>query len=277
MTRNFQQLLNASLARRVDINPDLAIFRIQPDTGWLTEFQPGQFCTIGLPKRELEPHDDLREADLPRHRLLSRCLIRRAYSIASPATQRDSLDLLIVRVEHGGFTPLLWDLELGDRLYLDEKIKGNFTLDDVPAGKNIVMISTGTGLAPFVSMLMTYRGTGRWNKLVIIHGARLAADLAYSDLLTQIAGDDPTVHYLPTLTREPDPHWPGLRGRVNHILDNGDYEQQTGCELDPADTHIFLCGNPAMIDQLESSLAIKGFTPHNRRNPNGNIHFERFW
>jgi ferredoxin--NADP+ reductase len=171
----------------------------------------------------------------------------------------------------------LFDLQPGGRVWMDDKCDGAFTLDTVPRGVNLVMISTGTGVAPFVSMLRTYANTNRWRRLALIDCARRAADLGYREQLEALARDDESVTYLPTVTREPtDAPWPGLRGRVQPMLEPDTFDQHAGFAPDPQNTHVLLCGNPAMIDGVTTTLESRGFTAETMKQP-GNIHFERYW
>jgi ferredoxin--NADP+ reductase len=265
---------NATLLKRIDLNEELAVFKIKPDCGEVAQFSPGQYTTLGLPADE-DPNDA--EAAVKRARRGPK-LIRRAYSIASSPKQRDHMDFYIVRVEEGKLTPKLWQLKAGDRIFMDGKCKGNFTMDDVPPGKDLVMVGTGTGMAPFMSMLRTYRGTGRWRKFVVLDGCRYIRDLGYRSDMEKIAAEDPTVIYIPTVTREPaDAPWTGHRGRVNVILEPENYLKLVGTPLTPEQCHVFLCGNPQMIDQGEETLQKRGFVVKNREHPDGNIHFERYW
>lgn len=258
---------NAKIVHRHDINPELSLFRIAPDSGPIAEFHPGQFATLGLPK-PLEPGEA--PAAKPKY-------VRRAYSIASSPKIRDYLEFFIVRVNEGKLTPRLWDLHEGDRIWLDPRINGEFTLETIPAGKDLIMVSTGTGLAPFMSMLNTYRGTGRWNRLVMIHGVRLAQDLGYKEELEAIAAADKSVIYIPATTREPEGSaWQGRRGRVNQFLEDAAYEQITGAKMDPKQCYVLLCGNPEMIEAARVSLEGRGFVTHTKKQV-GNIHFERYW
>ena len=95
---------------------------------------------------------------------------------------------------------------------------------------------------------------------------------------SRIAEEDPSITYLPTVTREPaDSDWKGLRGRITEHLDPGTFEQLAGFKLDPETSHIFMCGNPAMIDQCEGLFTGLGYVVKDRKNPEGNVHFERYW
>lgn len=262
---------NATLISRHDLNEELSIVRIRPDSGEVPPFIPGQFAMVALPKNGDSPD---RGGVKPKG---SR-MIRRAYSIASSPLEAAYVELLVVLVKEGRLTPKLWTVETGGRLWLDDRIKGNFTLDGIGPEKNLVMVATGTGLAPFVSMLRTYAGQKRWNRLALIHGVRYACDLAYGDELAQFGRCDPSVAYVPTASREPDDSaWHGLRGRVQVVLgDDATFESGAGFKLDPDNCHVLLCGNPDMITSVEAGLHARGFTTQTRDTP-GTIHFERYW
>ena len=265
---------NATIRDWEDLTDELAIFRLYPDEGEVPEFEPGQFATLGLPRSHPPIHDP--EKFPPGDRRWQK-LVRRAYSIASSPRRRDSLEFYVVIVEEGRLTPKVWNLKEGGRIWLDPRIKGDFTLDGVPDGKDLVMVSTGTGLAPYISMLKTFRGTGRWRRLVMIHGVRYAEDLAYREQMEQIAAEDPSVIYIPTCSREPEgSEWAGTRGRCNLLLEEECYEEHVGAKLTPEDCHVFLCGNPDMINQGEKTLNARGFITQTKKKP-GNLHFERYW
>lgn len=263
---------NATLVDREDLNEELAIFRVKPNNGQCISFEPGQFATLGL----LPDPDEVE--DKPSRRRKGPRLIRRAYSIASPSHQRDCLDFYIVRVNEGKLTPKLWRLSVGDELFMGEKITGHFTLEGVPDGKDLVMVGTGTGLAPYHAMIQTFRDQKRWRRLVVFDGCRYIRDLGYLEVMRKIAEEDSTIQYIPTVTREPeDVPWDGQRGRVTELLKPEIFENLVGFELSPQHCHVFLCGNPQMIDQLEASLGELGFVVKGREHPDGNLHFERYW
>ena len=274
---------NATLLERIDIHEALAIFRVVPDSGDIPDFEPGQFANLGLPV----PHDPDAAPDpnSPRARRKGGGprLYRRPYSIASPRQEKRYLEFYLVHVDDGKLTSMLWKLGPGDRLFMDERIQGAFTLEDVSPEKQIVAVATGTGLAPFVSMYLTYRAAGRWTKFVILEGCRHAADLAYHEALTRAAAEDESLVYLPMVTREPPQgdspatDWTGLRGRVHRALDPVAFAELTGVPLSPETAHVLLCGNPGMIDEAEAGLQRLGFVPRDRKNPAGNLHFERYW
>lgn len=276
-----QDVCNATIVHRHDLTAELSIVQIRPDHGVVPDFLPGQFVKLGLPRAEgPEPVSTAgRSRSGPR-------LVRRAYSIASSPRQRDALELLIVRVETGKLTPRLWTLEPGGRVWLDDKISGHFTLNPVPPGKNLIMVATGTGIAPYVSMLRTYAEAPPWRQAVVINGVRYAADLAYREELEALAAAHDHIVYIPITSREPEApphqplagrkHWTGLRGRVQQVLEPHAYEALVGASLNPCDCQVMLCGNPDMIVSVQRMLEERGFHVHSPAQP-GNIHYERYW
>lgn len=268
-------VLNSTLVTRQDLNDSLSIVCVRPDNSPVPQFIPGQFISLGLPR----PMNDKEKALAERFPNMSRRprLTRRAYSIASAPNQREFLEFFVVRVDEGRLTPQLWDIRENGRLWMDNEVKGEFTIENIPQNKDLVMVSTGTGIAPYVSMLRAYQGQNRWRRFILINGTRRAIDLGYHDELSRIAQEDPSVVYIPIVSREPeDSSWSGLRGRVPVALVDQTYRRLVGAPLDPQDCHVFLCGNPTMIDEQEAALHQRGFTTHTRETP-GNIHFERYW
>ncbi len=256
------EIENALLRDRSDAHESLAIFRVAPREGVVPQFEPGQFTNLGL----RPPGSD---AGTP--------LLKRAFSIASTPRERDHLELYIRRVEEGEFTALLFRLRPGASLWLDTRVYGRFTLRDVPLGSNILMVATGTGLGPFLSMVRTYHGSARWRRCLLLESARTTADLAYRAELERIERESPGFCYRPTLTREPESSaWGGLRGRVQSWLEPEAFARLSGEPLDPARWQVMLCGNPEMIVAATELLSRQGFRPHHRREP-GQIHAERYW
>jgi ferredoxin--NADP+ reductase len=249
----------------------LAPLRVRPDSGEAPPFQAGQFIALGLPR---DPDQPVIERVPGRTRVP---MIRRPYSIASPMNSRETLEFFLVLVEGGALTPKLWPLVPGTRLWLNDKVKGDFTLDGAPQGKDLVMVSTGTGIAPYMSMLRSYGGQGRWRRFIMINGVRRVSDLGYREELEELARRDPAFLYIPCVSREPqDSGWCGACGRVQGILEPQHFERLTGVPLDARQCHVFLCGNPQMIADVSAILTERGFAKHTRRQP-GNLHFERYW
>ncbi len=250
--------LNAVVTKRVPLSDDLWLLHVRPE-GWsLPSFKPGQYCTIGLPDE-------------------SGKLIRRVYSIASPPSAEE-LELYIVVVKEGQLTPRLYKLKEGDRLFLGKKIVGLFTLDDVPRDQNIVFAGTGTGIAPYMSMLRSGLAKETSRKTSLIHGVRFSPDLSYTVELETMARDNPRFVYVPLVSRphlNPTP-WSGPTGHVQDVWNGGVIEKAWGFKPQPAHTRVFLCGNPAMIKDMTSLLEKEGFKEHSRKSP-GQIHVEKYW
>jgi len=262
--------LNATLLERHDLTDRLSIVRVQPDTGRVPPFRPGQFFRLGLPRGAAS---DPKSAGLTHTGRVR--MTRRAYSVASAPEVTAWAEFFVVLVEEGKLTPRLWEIVPGDRLWMDGEAKGEFTLELAPPDRDLVMVSTGTGIAPFVSMLRAYRGQRRWRRFVLIHGVRRAAELAYRAEIETMAREDRSVVYIPIVSREA-PVAGELRGRVQAALEPGTYEHIVGAPLTPDQCDVFLCGNPQMIDDVEELLTARGFVAdtHQRR---GNLHFERYW
>jgi ferredoxin--NADP+ reductase len=265
---------NAVLVQRIEVAPGLGIFRIAPD-GWkLPDFTPGQFAVLGLPASAPRvPLSDPEEpGDDPSR------LIRRAYSIASSSLSRDHLEVFANLVRSGELTPRLFALAPGDRLWLGPKLTGMFTLREVPRDAHVVLVATGTGLAPYMSMLRTELECGGPRRFAVLHGARHSWDLGYSAELYTMQRLCRNLTYVPTVSRpreEPAP-WSGATGHVQDLWTRGELARVWGARPTPTDTHVLLCGNPAMIDAMTKILEAEGFRVHEPRAP-GQVHVERYW
>ncbi len=266
--------LNAVLTARRDIAPGLAVFRIEP-VGWeIKDFQAGQFAVIGLPGSAARcDGSDPEEEPSPPDKI-----VRRAYSIASSSLERQYLEFYVVMVESGALTPRLFALQPGDKLWLGKKITGAFTLANVPEDYNLVLLSTGTGLAPYISMLRSKLLHNRQSKVGVLHGARHSWDLGYQNELAMVERDYKDFVYLPSITRpsaEKVP-WPGLTGYIQDLWQQRPFAERWGFDPSPEHTHVLLCGNPAMIDTMIELLGQEGYQEHTKKTP-GQIHLERYW
>jgi ferredoxin--NADP+ reductase len=269
-----KQDLNAVVQQRYEVAPGLMVLRVVPD-GWdLPDFKPGQFAVLGLPPEAPRcPGSDAEEAPPKPEKL-----IRRAYSIASSSVAREYLELYITLVRSGGLTPRLFALQPGDRVWLGPKITGNFTLDQAPQDTNLVLVATGTGLAPYMSMLRTMLHEAGDRKVTVFLGARHSWDLGYQSELLTMDRLSPAFSYHSIISRpaeEPVP-WGGPAGYVQDLWRDGLLERTWGFRPVPHNTSVFLCGNPAMIDDMVAILAEEGFREHSRNEP-GEIFVERYW
>lgn len=250
---------NAKILSISNVDGNLKIFRVAPQQGNIVEFRPGQFAVLALPNQNGE-------------------WIKRAYSIASSSKQNEYLEFYVALVSKGGFTPLLFALNENSPIYLAPKISGLFTLNDVPPDQHIVLISTGTGLAPYMSMLRSTFVCNSRQRIAIIHGARQSTELGYKNELESFAQLCKNFAYIPIISRpqnEVTP-WNGHTGHVQDIWKNGILEKTWGFKLTPNNCHFFLCGNPAMIEANKEMLLKEGYLNHSKHSP-GNIHIESFW
>ena len=255
-------MLNATLIERQDLTDELAIIKIKPDDPF-EAFDPGQYVALGLPGGAPR---DLRFGEDPSPVKADK-LIKRAYSIASSPREADCLEFYIAFVEDGYFTPRLALLKEGDRLFVAKKIVGTFTLQDVPGDARLVLISTGTGIAPYISMIRTPEVWTPGREVCVLHGVRYVEDLAYRGELESLSKSNSSLRYFPVVSRE---DWEGKRGYVQSFLSDGEIE------LQPAQDHIFACGNPAMIEDVRKLVLEKGFVEKKRKEP-GNFHVEEYW
>ena len=272
--------LNARLLSRFDITPDLAIFRIARDHGWF-DYRPGQYTVIGLPAvaprcsgtDEADPNENNGNSGGADR------LIRRAYSIASSSAEDGSyLELYITLVHSGRLTPRLWCLNPGDPLWVGPKATGHFTLDQVPPTANLILVATGTGLAPYISMIRSEHACNVGRRFVVVHGARYSWDLGYRNMLQRLAAECPeSFVYLPTVTRRDlDPTWGGHVGRVQSVFEDGALEKALGAPLSPEVFQVFLCGNPEMVLSLQAMLEARGYRLSAPKKP-GTLHIEKYW
>jgi ferredoxin--NADP+ reductase len=203
-------------------------------------------------------------------------LIKRAYSIASSNLSKDYVEFYITLVHSGALTPRLFDLKIGDKIWMGNKFVGMFTLDQVAEDQNIVLIGTGTGVAPYMSMLRT-DALHRKGNIVVILGASNSWDLGYSSELNLLQILSPKFKYIPTITfpeKEFTP-WAGRTQFIQEIWEEGAIEKLWGFKPTAENTHIFLCGNPRMGTGMVEALEKDGFKEHTRKEA-GQIHVEKF-
>ena len=248
--------LNATVSEREDVSESVFVLRLKSDEPDPPRFEPGQFVQVGLPM-ETPARDG---SGVMRVRMQ-----KRSYSLASAPGDPRGYELCLALVAGGRLTPELHRMQPGARLYLDTRPQGRFTLERIEPERELVLVATGTGIAPYVSMRRAYAGKGRWRRMTIVHGVRHVSDLCYRAELEESARADPLFSYLPIVSRE---GWSGRTGRVQQAL--------AGSEITPQRSHVFLCGNPAMIDETRQLLEPRGFLPDTPETLGG-LRFERYW
>lgn len=218
------------------------------------DFQPGQFVNLGI--------------------IIEGKRIKRAYSIGS--APGEPLEFFIVEVDNGALTPRVLARDVGETVLVNPRPAGFFTLKWVADARDLWLISSGTGLAPYISMLRTEEPWQRFERIIVLHGVRYAAQLGYADELRKHAAERPgKLVYVPVVSREPDAEGV-VHGRVTSALSNGDLERICGRLPDPALDHAMLCGNPAMLDDMQALLEERGLMINRRKKP-GQITVERYW
>jgi ferredoxin--NADP+ reductase len=263
--------LNSIVTQIMQVSPTMKIVRIKPDSWELPDFVAGQFISLGLPASALKIADSTPDEK----EFKPGKIIRRMYSIASSSVLKEYIEFYITIVHSGALTPRLFNLEIGDRIEMGKRTSGMFTLDQVPEGNNIVLVATGTGVAPYISMIRSNALQKSTAKLAVIHGAANSWDLGYSSELTLIESMSDKFTYLPTILipdKEPA-GWSGDTRLIQDIWKDGKMEEIWGFKPAPVNTHIFLCGNPGMTSTMTEVLNTEGFVEHARKTP-GQIHIE---
>ncbi len=200
--------------------------------------------------------------------------VKRSYSLASAPGQPS--EFYLTQVSDGALTPALFELKPGDAVWIDDRALGFFTLDYVPATQNLWLLATGTGLGPFVAMLRSPTVWERFSRIVLVHGVRKVEHLGYAAELAGLARLRPEQFvYLPLITREAAPSG-ALFGRLPQLLAQGELERCVGLTMDPANTHVLICGNPAMIAEVQAVLGQRGLHKHRPRKP-GHVTIESYW
>ncbi len=303
-----EKLYNATIIERIDAHSELARFRIRPDNP-IPPFKPGQYVALGIGNWEPRLHGTQKE-EVPEKKL--RKLSRRAYSISCPLLSPenrvapvDTLDYLefyitLVReAESPGasppvLTPRLFKFGVGDRLEVQKKIVGTYTLENIGPDDNVLMLGTGTGEAPHNAMSAKLLADQHRGRVINVTSVRKRADLAYALEHATLMNSYPNYRYLPFTTRDPenlDPSHPEYVGKqyLQDLFVSGQLAEAAGVELVPSTTHVFLCGNPAMIGYVPPGaeppekpgmlpiLREAGFTDDADASGPGTIRFEKYW
>lgn len=205
-------------------------------------------------------------------------LVVRAYSIVS-SPFAETLEFFSIIVPDGAFTQQLKHLQVGDSLYLEKVPYGFLTLTryQKPLPHDLWLIATGTGLAPFLSILQDFDVWQNYSAIRLVYSVRYRKELAYVNEIQQIVEQFGNGHqnfqFIPIITREP--HENGLNQRLPSLIEHGDLERVANLNFNPETSHIMLCGNPQMVEDTKEMLKSKGLTM-NRRGE-GNIAVENYW
>ncbi|NTV12295.1 MAG: ferredoxin--NADP reductase [Zoogloea sp.] len=242
--------ISGKVVGRTDWTQQLVSLRIAAD---IAPFEAGQFAKFAL-----EIDGDI---------------VGRPYSLVNPPDD-PVLEIVFSAIPGGPLSGLLADLRPHDTLLVSERANGFLTLSEVPAARNLWLLATGTGIGPFLSILRTEAPWERFERVILAHGVRQAADLCYRSLLSGIAFSRPSFSYIPLVSRESMEF--ALPGRIPAAIANGTLEERAGASLGPQDSHVMLCGNPHMLEDALAALGQRGMHRHRRRTP-GHITMEAYW
>ena len=253
-------------------------------------FKPGQWARLGVYRDDEHPGlagltpDSIRGDD-PLH--CGPRFVWRAYSVVS-ASYDEYLEFYSIVVPDGDFTSHLSGIEVGDELLVEKASYGFLTLDRFQGGRDLWMLASGTGLAPFISVLQEPETWERFARLVLVHSVREAGELAYRDTLGALSqhpvvgehlqADPARLVVVPIVTRAPlgaaSPAT--LNCRIPVAIESGQLEQAAGVALTHEHSRIMICGNPDMVDDVRDALILRGFGVSRSSKP-GQIAVENYW
>lgn len=200
--------------------------------------------------------------------------IARPFSFVN-APEDPVMEFYGVIVPEGPLSPGLARLRAGDALHVADNPSGFLVLSEVPAAEDLWLVATGTGIAPFLSILRTATPWERYRRVILVHGVRHANELVYQDMLGEIArAQGNRLVLIKTTTREKSPN--ALHGRIPTVLEDGRLEAAAGAPIAPERSQFMLCGNPGMLKDVAAGLAKRGLRKNRRRTP-GQITVESFW
>jgi ferredoxin--NADP+ reductase len=228
-----------------------ALFSLRVDCPPLS-FEAGQFVRIAL---------DMEEGN-------EGSRIARPFSFVNPP-QDPVLEFYGIVVPEGPLSPRLEKLAAGERLYVASNPAGFLVLREVPDAETLWLVATGTGIAPFLSILRTETPWRRFRNVVLVHAVRRAEELVYREVIRKMQ----SLKYVTFVSREDHPG--SLAGRIPAAIRDGRLEAAAGVALDER-SHVMLCGNPQMLKDAQAALGERGLRKHRRRNP-GHITVESFW
>ena len=258
MTASDEKFTRQRLLEVQTLTPSLFTLRVSRDPGF--RFNAGQFARLGVRKA-------------------SGCIVWRAYSMVS-APHDEFLDFFSIVVPGGEFTSELSRLQVGDELLVDKQSFGFLTLDRFPDGRDLWLLGTGTGIAPFLSILQDFEAWQRFERIILVYSARTAAELAYQPLIRELPARDyleglgSKLAYLPVVTREQVPG--ALHGRITTLIESGELERAADLPLTPEHSRIMLCGNPQMIEDTRTLLKTRDLNLALTRKP-GQVAVENYW
>lgn len=258
MTASAEKFTRQTLLDVTPLTPSLFTFRTTRDPGF--RFTAGQFARLGVTKPD-------------------GTTVWRAYSVVSSPFD-EFLEFFSIVVPNGEFTSELSRLRQGDTLMVEKQAVGYLTLDRFTDGRDLWMLSTGTGVAPFLSILQDFEVWEKFERIILVYSVRESRELAYQQLIAELTQREYLVEYahklrfIPTVTREPHPG--ALNGRITTLIENGELEKAAGVALTPEHSRVMICGNPQMIEDTRAVLKTRDMRLALTRKP-GQIAVENYW
>ena len=261
--------------------PTLLSFKVTRPDGF--KFTAGQFVRLGIHGKDLQYFAQNHETKLITSETQDKPIdldgyVFRAYSVAS-SPYDEFIEFFSVVIPHGEFTSKVNHIQVGDSLLLNTMPFGYLTLAryQLPLPNDLWLLATGTGLAPFLSILKTIEVWQQYQRIILVYSARTSQELAYQaeiDAIKSIYGDNGAAFvFLPIVTREAD--YAGEKARIPNLILSGKLTELVGQKLDKERSHVMLCGNPQMVEDTKEALKSIGLTM-NRRGE-GNIAVENYW
>lgn len=258
MSASEEKFTRQTLLEVQPLTSSLFTLRTTRDPGF--RFRAGQFARLGVTKADGST-------------------VWRAYSMVS-APHDEYLEFFSIVVPGGEFTSELCRLQEGDTLLVDRQAFGYLTLDRFVDGRDLWLLSTGTGIAPFLSILQDFEVWERFERVLLVYSVREARELAYQALIDGLKERDylaehaPKLQFIATVTREE--HAGALHGRITQLLENGELERAAGVPITPEHSRVMLCGNPQMIDDTRNLLKQRDLRLSLSRRP-GQVAVENYW
>ena len=261
--------------------PTLLSFKVTRPDGF--KFTAGQFVRLGIHGKDLQYFAQNHETKLITSEIQGQPIdldgyVFRAYSVAS-SPYDEFIEFFSVVIPEGEFTSKVNHIQVGDSLLLNTMPFGYLTLAryQLPLPNDLWLLATGTGLAPFLSILKTIEVWQQYQRIILVYSARTSQELAYQaeiDAIKSIYGDNGAAFvFLPIVTREAD--YAGEKARIPNLILSGKLTELVGQKLDKERSHVMLCGNPQMVEDTKEALKSLGLTM-NRRGE-GNIAVENYW
>lgn len=198
--------------------------------------------------------------------------VARPFSFVNPPAD-PVLEFYGVVVPEGPLSPRLAGLRAGERLQVASNPAGFLVLSELPDAETLWLLSTGTGIAPFLSILRTEAPWRRFRNVVLVHAVRLARELVYKEMIEELMLEK-SLRYVSFVSRQSHPG--SLPGRIPAAIRDGSLDAAAGLGIAPQTAQVMLCGNPGMLKDAAAALAARGLRKHRRRSP-GHITVESFW